>query len=71
MPAAMSAVEGKADFACQELSGPFLAKKRHLVFNDWQLSRKFGRENSDLATHHFGHESSQIRPAAIFHTSNK
>ncbi len=29
MPAAMSAVEGTADVACQELSGPFLAKRRH------------------------------------------
>ncbi len=29
MPAAMSAVEGEADFACQALSGPFLAKNRH------------------------------------------
>ncbi len=26
MPAAMSAVEGRADFGCQELSGPFLAE---------------------------------------------
>ncbi len=25
----MSAVEGRADFGCQELSGPFLAKRRH------------------------------------------
>ncbi len=29
MPATMSAVEGRADFACQGLSGPFIAMKRH------------------------------------------
>jgi len=29
MPAAMSAVEGRADVACQELSGPFLAMTDH------------------------------------------
>ncbi len=29
MPAAMSAVEGKADIVCQGLSGPFLARCRH------------------------------------------
>lgn len=28
MPAAMSAVEGRADVVCQGLSGPFLATKR-------------------------------------------
>ncbi len=31
MPAAMSAVEGEADFACQELSGPFVAMNRSLL----------------------------------------
>jgi hypothetical protein len=29
MPAAMSAVGGKADLACQDLSGPFIARTRH------------------------------------------
>ncbi len=29
MPAAMSAVEGRADVVCQELSGPFLANNGH------------------------------------------
>ncbi len=29
MPAAMSAVGGRADVICQGLSGPFLANRRH------------------------------------------
>jgi len=29
VPAEMSAVEGRADVACQELSGPFLANNGH------------------------------------------
>ncbi len=32
MPAAMSAIGGRADVACQELSGPFLARSGHEPF---------------------------------------
>jgi hypothetical protein len=44
MPAAMSAVGGKADVVCQGLSGPFIANSGYLIFqrsvrstdaNDW------------------------------------
>jgi hypothetical protein len=31
MPAAMSAVEGRADIVCQELSGPFLARRWYIA----------------------------------------
>ncbi len=38
MPAAMSAVEGRADVVCQGLSGPFIAKSGHSRF--WSSIRR-------------------------------
>jgi hypothetical protein len=49
-PALMSAVRGKADVDCQELSGPFIANKRHSITFDAVYIILFMTANLPVAT---------------------
>ncbi len=63
----MSAVGGRADLACQELSGPFLAKSGHSTVPplSWNSARIDGTRHGRRADYPLGERSIKDRSAAI------